>query len=224
MGEYYKWVNVDRKEYICPGDFDLGNKLLESAAFHNPFLCALRELLDNEWKGERFLFLGDEKEIPGDSDNDVLKTLYRHSLECGHEGSSEDTVFEAYKNISGQFCAAETIVRSNISTYIKDLNSGEDAVNEYRIDAEDPYTGLFTRSGKDLTYTINRTKKVYYSSKDTKVIIPGFSHIKKANCDPLPFFMRHGYWGLGEWVGDEIAVSDSVPEDCSFLKTITIDY
>ena len=224
MGEYYKWVNVDRKEYICPGDFDLGNKLLESAAFHNPFLCALRELLDNEWKGERFLFLGDEKEIPGDSDNDVLKTLYRHSLECGHEGSSEDTVFEAYKNISGQFCAAETIVRSNISTYIKDLNSGEDAVNEYRIDAEDPYTGLFTRSGKDLTYTINRTKKVYYSSKDTKVIIPGFSHIKKANCDPLPFFMRHGYWGLGEWVGDEIAVSDSVPEGYSFLKTITIDY
>ena len=32
MGEYYNWVNVDRKEYICPADFDLGNKLLESSA------------------------------------------------------------------------------------------------------------------------------------------------------------------------------------------------
>lgn len=26
MGEYYDWVNVDRKEYICPNDFDCGNR------------------------------------------------------------------------------------------------------------------------------------------------------------------------------------------------------
>lgn len=26
MGEYYSWVNVDRKEYICPGDFNSGSK------------------------------------------------------------------------------------------------------------------------------------------------------------------------------------------------------
>lgn len=26
MGEYYDWVNVDRKEYISPCDFDFGNK------------------------------------------------------------------------------------------------------------------------------------------------------------------------------------------------------
>lgn len=27
MGEYYNWVNVDKKEYICPADFDYGNKV-----------------------------------------------------------------------------------------------------------------------------------------------------------------------------------------------------
>lgn len=26
MGEYYRWVNVDKKEYICPEDFDYGSK------------------------------------------------------------------------------------------------------------------------------------------------------------------------------------------------------
>lgn len=26
MGEYFSWVNVDKKEYIQPGDFDLGQK------------------------------------------------------------------------------------------------------------------------------------------------------------------------------------------------------
>lgn len=35
MGEYYDWVNVDRKEYICPSDFGMGNKLLESSNRHN---------------------------------------------------------------------------------------------------------------------------------------------------------------------------------------------
>lgn len=30
MGEYYSWINVDKKEYICPADFDYGNKFHES--------------------------------------------------------------------------------------------------------------------------------------------------------------------------------------------------
>lgn len=30
MGEYYNWINVDKKVYICPGDFDYGNKFHES--------------------------------------------------------------------------------------------------------------------------------------------------------------------------------------------------
>ena len=224
MGEYYNWVNVDRKEYICPCDFDFGNKLMESSGFHNPFLCALRELLDNEWKGNRILFLGDEKELPKDTNNDVLRTLFQHSLDCGHEGSSESVIFESYKNISGWFVAAEKDVRNVISTYIKDFNSGKDVINEYRINIENPYEGMFTRSGKDFLYTINITKQEYYSSSKTRVIIPSFSKYKKANCDPLPYLMRHGYRGIGAWVGDVISVSDSRPKNYKFMKKIVIDY
>ena len=32
MGEYYDWVNIDKREYISPSDFDLGNKIHESAS------------------------------------------------------------------------------------------------------------------------------------------------------------------------------------------------
>lgn len=30
MGEYFIWVNADKKEYIDPYDFDYGNKFRES--------------------------------------------------------------------------------------------------------------------------------------------------------------------------------------------------
>ena len=26
MGEYFSWINLDRKEYISPSDFEIGNK------------------------------------------------------------------------------------------------------------------------------------------------------------------------------------------------------
>ena len=103
MGEYYNWVNVDRKEYICPADFDLGNKLLESSAPHNAFLCAFRELLANEWRGSHVVFLGDSQALTRDEDNATLKTLYDHSVESGYEGVGIDTVAESYKNISAVF-------------------------------------------------------------------------------------------------------------------------
>mgnify|MGYP001772577394 FL=1 len=45
MGQYYCWVNVDKKEYLCPADFDLGNKLHESMSADNALLRALLELL-----------------------------------------------------------------------------------------------------------------------------------------------------------------------------------
>lgn len=56
MGEYYRWVNVDKKEYLCPSDFDYGSKLHESMHKRNAVLCALRELLSSDWKNDRVFF------------------------------------------------------------------------------------------------------------------------------------------------------------------------
>lgn len=72
MGEYYDWVNIDKKEYICPCDFGLGNKLHETAFAGNHFLGALYNLLSSDWKGDAIVFLGDETHITEkDSKKDV---------------------------------------------------------------------------------------------------------------------------------------------------------
>ena len=59
MGEYFEWVNIDKKEYISPFDFDQGSKLHQTSVDGNPLLNALATLLDDRWKGDRIVFLGD---------------------------------------------------------------------------------------------------------------------------------------------------------------------
>ncbi len=75
MGEYYDWVNVGKKEYICPSDFNLGNKLYETAFAGNHLLGALYSLLSSEWKGDSIIFLGDETNITEKETNPVLRSL-----------------------------------------------------------------------------------------------------------------------------------------------------
>ena len=241
MGEYYNWVNVDRKEYICPSDFGLGNKLMETSNPHNSFLCAFRELLGSEWRDSHIIFLGDSKELTEDDKNETLGILYRHSEESGYKGSGIDTIIETYTNISSWFSAAETNVRHEIEYYLKELEIGEkDAFNEYSVDPADPYKNLFTRKGKDYRYTVNYSKKVYFSSDDVRIKLLNpvvtydpnkpknkrYSKPKKIHnpqIDPIFYLMRHGYRGIGDWVGDIIGVSDEIPEGFTMIRKVTID-
>ena len=222
MGEYYDWVNVDRREYICPSDFGMGNKLFESSSPHTSFLCALRELLANEWKGSHIIFLGDSMELTRNVDNETLSRLYQHSVESGYEGIGIDTVVETYSNISGMFSASEKEVRHEVELYLKELEIGEaDAFNEYSVDPDDPFKGLFVRKGQDFRYTINYTKKVYYSPDEIRMIQEEPDDIR---IDPISYLMRHGYDGVGDWVGDIIGVSDEIPEGFTLITELTIEY
>ena len=45
MGEYYQWVNVDKKEYISPVNFGYGSKRWQTLHVGNTFLCVLYKLL-----------------------------------------------------------------------------------------------------------------------------------------------------------------------------------
>ena len=80
MGEYFDWVNVNKREYICPGDFDYGNKFHESRHKNNPVLCALYELLSGRWKGDPVVFLGDEAKIP---DMDYVRGMCEYLEKAG---------------------------------------------------------------------------------------------------------------------------------------------
>ena len=64
MGQYYKIVNVDKKEYFSPWDFHCGAKLMEwnyvgDDMAGNPVTNTLHHLLEHRWKGDRVYVVGD---------------------------------------------------------------------------------------------------------------------------------------------------------------------
>jgi len=56
MGQYYKVINIDKKEYMRP---NCGLKLMEWSYNRNPLILNLMEKLANEWKGDRVFVVGD---------------------------------------------------------------------------------------------------------------------------------------------------------------------
>lgn len=225
MGQYYCWVNVDKKEYLCPADFDLGNKIHESMGADNDLLRALWELLSAEWKGDRLVFLGDECDALDEVSNEVLDVLVKHQAESGISGYLFDNVYETYRNASGLFKSAEESVRDEIAFFLNVVRSDSPiSPNVYGVDINDPYRGLFLRNGRSFKYIINRTKKVCYSHEGTKILLSDNSELDHA--DPLPVLMAYGgrRCDVGEWLGDIIDVSDTLPDGCKLLTEIHIDW
>ena len=225
MGEYYNWVNVDKKEYICPADFDYGNKFYESMHKDSIPLHALHSLLINEWKGDRVLWFGDECPVPEQSSNGVIKTLYEQSVEFGYPGDTFGMICESYRNVSCLFKEAEKNVREEIRYYLEEYReTGRlDHYNEYGIDLDNPYEGLFLKTAKRRMFTINYSKKIYYSLAETDILFQ--DHTKNNFTDPLPFLMGYGRVAEpGEWLGDIIGVSDQRPEGYSLINEIYVDW
>ena len=225
MGEYYKWINVDKKEYICPVDFDCGSKFHESMHKDNAPLYALHSLLFDEWEGDRILWFGDECRVPEQSNNNVLRELYAQSKEFGYPGYAFDMICETYRNVSCLFKEAEKEVRQEIGYYLVEMreNGKLDYYNEYKVDLENPYEGLFQKQGRRYQFTINHTKKIYYNLAETNILFQ--NHTKNDYSDPLPLLMGYGRLkGIGEWAGDVIGVSDKRPEGYTLIKEIYVDW
>lgn len=66
MGQYYKFINIDKKE-VCKKSCH-GLKLMEHSYVGNDYCDTVLKLLSNEWKGDRILHIGDYAE-PNDSSN-----------------------------------------------------------------------------------------------------------------------------------------------------------
>ena len=226
MGEYFNWINVDKKEFLSPVDFDYGSKQWESLGKKNEMLSALYELLDSDWKGDHVIWLGDEKSVPEDSCNAALKILYNQSVEYGLPGGGFDTVYDTYHNISGLFKVTEEQVKKEIHIFLEERMHPTlfDYNNEYRIDPDNPYKGLFQREGKRFKYIINETKRVCYSPDSTVFYDErGYEH---PYSDPFPLLMRFGrVKEPGIWLGDIIHVSDDYDDRIySYLDRVLFDW
>ena len=221
MGEYFDWVNVNKREYICPGDFDYGNKFHESLHKNNSVLRGLYELLSRRWKGDPVVFLGDEAEISKDTPYGLLRDL----LAQAGTNHYHDFICENYRNVSYLFRDAEKEVREGISNYIydiKDRGSFEYA-NEYGIDIRRPFAGLFSLKGRTFPYIINHTKGVYYSLSETPILYQ--DGVVCDYADPLPILLGYGRSAeSGLWLGDVVGVSDEISSAYTPVKEIYLDW
>mgnify|MGYP001112016979 CR=1 FL=1 len=219
MGEYFSWINLDRKEYISPSDFEIGNKRYESVSINNALLCALRELMGSEWKGSKIIFIGDEC---GQFSINIPNILNDILQDDKFEGNFVDYTYENFKNVSCKFEAARNMVTEEISVFMERIRRGEDDfINEYGIDINNPFAGMFNRKGKSYKYTINYSKGVAYCLDTTKIITLDDSVID--NIDPLPVLLGCGRtMQSGEWLGDSVGVSDSLDTGITLLDKIRI--
>lgn len=224
MGEYFDWVNVDKKEFICPGDFDYGNKFHETVHKDSVPLLALHTLLNERWAGDHVLFLGDECNVPEDRHNYIYGLLTRQYKAYPDGGYTWDMVFETYRNVSGLFKETEKEVRPEIGYYLEELRNHEEyAHNEYGIDINDPFKGLFVMTGRRRRYVLNHTRKVCYSLEETKILY--LDHTESDFADPLPILLGFGRsCDPGPWIGDVIGVSEEIPEGYSLLQELYLDW
>ena len=224
MGEYYSWVNVDRKEYICPADFGYGSKRYESCGYTNEVLGALRNLLFNEWRGCRVFWMGDESLLPEENNSELFSIMKAQCDALGSRGYMFDTVCETYRNVSCLFKAAEKEAKEEIGYYIEDLKRGmDDPVNEYGVNPYSPYDGLFLREGCNFRFIINTTKRVAYAFGSTRMLYKDGTESDYA--DPLPVLLGYGRgYEPGEWIGDFIEVADELPNDITLLESISLDW
>ena len=132
---------------------------------------AMYVLLDGRWKENHVLWFGDECNVSKESPYEIIRELYRQTVEYGEPGIPFDMICETYRNISGLFVEAEERVREEIGNYVEDQKNGTDfyGYNEFGIDIDNPYEGLFTESTCKYKYTINHTKKIAYSLGETKI-------------------------------------------------------
>ena len=219
MGEYFNWVNVDKKEYLCPADFDLGNKSRESSCKNNSLLLALYTLLSERWHGDRIVFLGDEVDILPKSPYVILNILQQ---QVG-VGDCYDYICENYRNVSCLFAETESFVREHIANWLEDRKNGIcNLSNEYGVDIHDPYTDLFFLRGKPFRYIVNHTRKKYYSLSETQILYQNGDLCDWL--DPLPLLMRCGRSvNNGLWLDDMISVSDEPICGYTFASEIYLD-
>jgi len=224
MGEYFDWVNVDKREFISPSDFDYGNKFHETVHKNSVPLLVLHSLLAERWAGDHILFLGDECNVPDEPSNYVYRILTEQYNAYPDGGYTWDMVFDTYRNVSGFFKESESVVRPEIGYYLEDLrNHEENAHNEYGVNVDHPYEGLFTMTGKRYPYVLNHTKRIGYSLEETKILY--LDHMESDYADPLTILLGFGQsCDPGIWIGDIIGVAERIPEGYALLNEIFLDW
>jgi hypothetical protein len=91
MGQYYKPVNIDRREWLLTHDYGNGLKLLEHSYVGAGVIDAVMQLLATTWKGRRMVWAGDYADPERDTDNNLYALMTAERKITPRMGFSGDT-------------------------------------------------------------------------------------------------------------------------------------
>lgn len=213
MGQYYRIVNLTKKEYLEPWSYNCGAKLMESSYIDrnlksNPYISAFCGLLCNEWKGDEIIVAGDYADLPTEEDIKERRLTWPWDE-----------------------------ILLDVQERYPELDLGKDVVGEYgeyRVtlyDAADSFKQIKMDKYNDFDipqYLCNSVSGEYIDLKDLPIEWPAEGEHPSVSINPLPLLLALGnglgggdYRGVneylvGSWASEKytkgIFFSDSVPE------------
>lgn len=100
MGQYYKLVDVDKKEIVEPWAINCGAKLMEWSYCRAEMACALMNLMAGKWKGDRVYVVGDYAEA--DNPNEPFYLALSETLKEIGCGDLYGYASKNFKNITAE--------------------------------------------------------------------------------------------------------------------------
>ena len=208
MGEYFAWVNIDKRERLEMGALSGAFKKLTSCYVGNFEIDAVCTLLVDRWKGDTIAFLGYES-------TDYWPDTSSEALRYKEEESPVflDYVEDFYRDVTGDFRQAKGKTHL-VATQGEMMKA--------------PYEGSFDIAIVRYRYVINHTKKLFYDRKKTPIIgvmsYPLSTEASIERFDPMPgLFSKDNLLGtilnhdnpqfMVSWVGDFVEPSHNVPPE-----------
>ena len=201
MGQYFEWVNLDKRELLDSSAFADGLELYETSYVGSERTGAALTLLAGDWAHDAVVFMGDYCS-PADSANLLMRRIAR---EYGERGAY-DQLADEFSNIAGGFAAA----RGKTEWVYDDI--AQDTVSR-------EYQGTFDLEVSDPRYLVNLTKGEYVDRRATMVwYVKRTPSYEVSRFDPTPLLLAtegalDGFedGGCGPWLGDDVYASDTCP-------------
>lgn len=203
MGQYFKWINLTKHEYLDGWIWPTGYKFYENSHTGCLKTDAACTLLSGRWKGDAVAFVGDYFEGEGTCDHPKRSLAYDLMDECVLDDFIE---FGDCKDVAGLFEYARG--KSHRPYWWDDR------------DDDIPYEGPFGLEIEHRRFGINDTRREYFDRKATEVLWVEGERVRRF--DPFPALVACGADAdevpdgsenlSGTWIGDAIRFADSAPE------------
>ena len=204
MGEYYEFVNLDKKEYLEPGYFGSGIKFYSCRQVDNDFVNCAYTLMNSSWKNDTVLFLGDESLLKSNGNPIIEELINKYS-----DSPIDECAYENGANISRLFKATEEeLTGPDPYDYDEDKTAEENYLKRV-------YKALpFSKDFIFYRYILNHTKRQYIDRNKLGDYDDAYY------LDPFPMLIgvgRHSEYDypnfrksyMGMWIGDDIEITNN---------------